>query len=140
MILLTKGSKNKISTSAIWTCDFLCDFDYKWYPFDTQNCYAHFSVFDDTIRARIVNVTYSGEQDLGKYYFKEINSCDYDKNGRNGVYVDITYNSPMTAHIMTLFLPTGMLLLISQLSTIFGSKFVDMVIEVNTTLLLVLTT
>ena len=97
-------------------------------------------MFEETIKTRIMNISYSGEQDLGKYYFKEIHACDYDKKGRNGIFVDITYNSPMTAHIMTLFLPTGMLLLISQLSTIFGPKFVDMVIEVNTTLLLVLTT
>ena len=39
-----------------------------------------------------------------------------------------------------MFLPTGMLLLISQMSTAFSLHFLDVVIEVNATLFLVLTT
>ena len=134
------SSKNKLSSTANWTCGFQCEFDYQWYPFDTQNCFIIFDYHWDKVQLRADNVTYTGKRDLGKYYFKEIKFCDIDKLGRNGFFIDITFNSPMTAQILTLFLPTGMLLLISQISTLFGSKFVEMVIEVNTTLLLVLTT
>ena len=111
-----------------------------WFPFDTQNCFVHLYITADKVQLKVGNISYTGEPDLGKYYFKEINSCDVDKHGQNGIFVDVTYNSPMTAHIMTLFLPTGMFLFISQLSTIYEAKFVEIVIEVNTTLLLVLTT
>ena len=95
-----------------------------WFPFDTQNCFVHLYITGDKVQLKVGNISYTGEPDLGKYYFKEINSCDVDKHGRNGIFVDIT----------------GMFLLISQLSTVFGTKFVEIVIEVNTTLLLVLTT
>ena len=135
-----KGFKNKLSSTANWTCGFQCEFDYVWYPFDTQNCAIIFGYYWDIVKLRADNVTFTGSTDLGKYYFKEHKFCDVDKLGRNGLFIDITFYSPMTAQILTLFLPTGMLLLISQLSTLFGSNFVEMIIEVNTTLLLVLTT
>ena len=136
---ILKGFKNKLSSTANWTCGFQCEFDYLWYPFDTQNCFIIFDYYWESVQLRADNVTYTGKKELGKYYFKEIKFCDIDKFGRNGFFIDITFNSPMTAQILTLFLPTGMLLLISQISTLLGSKFAEMVIEVNTTLLLVLT-
>ena len=100
----------------------------------------HFAINGENLKLRVGNVTYRGKQNIGKYQIKRIHSCDFDKNGINGIFVDITYNSPMTGHIMTLFLPTGMFLLISQVSSTFGSKHFDLVIEINTTLMLVLTT
>ena len=36
---LFKGSENKISQVFDWTCEFVCKFEYNWYPFDTQNCF-----------------------------------------------------------------------------------------------------
>ena len=41
---------------------------------------------------------------------------------------------------MTVFLPTFMLLIISQMSTLFSNNYLDLVIDVNVTVLLVLTT
>ena len=35
---LFNGSSNRIVHEKDWTCDFICSFDYRWYPFDTQNC------------------------------------------------------------------------------------------------------
>ena len=35
---LFNGSKSKIFDEKEWTCEFICSFDYRWYPFDTQNC------------------------------------------------------------------------------------------------------
>ena len=129
-----------LSTHAIWTSEFLCEFDHRWYPFDTQNCFMHFSTDGNNLKLRVGNVSYKGKEEIGKYQIKKINFCDTDKNGKNGIFVDITYNSPMTGYIMTLFLPTGMLLPISQVSSTYDSKYFELIIEINTTLLLVLTT
>ena len=92
------------------------------------------------IKTRVQNVIYSGNHDLGEYYFRGLQFCDVDKFGRMGLFVDLSFKRPLTGHFMTTFLPTGMLLLISQMSTTFSGSFLEMVIEVNTTLLLVLTT
>ena len=61
------------------------------------------------------------------------------KFGRVGMFVDLSFKISLTGYFMTIFLPTGILLLISQMSTTFSGSFLEMVIEVNTTLLLVLT-
>ena len=92
------------------------------------------------IKTRAKIVSYSGNHDLGKFQFRGLKFCDVDKYGRMGMFVDLSFNRPLTGHFTTVFLPTGMLLLISQMSTTFSGSFLEMVIEVNTTLLLVLTT
>ena len=95
---------------------------------------------DETIKTRYNSVIYLGNADLGKFYLMNLNFCSENKWGRYGAFIDLTFKRPLTGHFTTTFLPTGMLLLISQMSTSFSGTFLEMVIEVNTTLLLVLTT
>ena len=136
-----KGSTNALSLNHTWSCESMCEFEYGWYPFDVQNCFIHGELPGGVIlMTRFKNVTYSGHHDLGKYQFRGLRYCNVNKYGRLGVFVDMSFKRPLTGHFVTLFLPTGMLLLISQLSTAFSKTFRDLVIEVNTTLLLVLTT
>ena len=85
-------------------------------------------------------IQYSGAEELLQYFFKEINSCDEVKPGQNVILVEITLGRPLTSSMMTTFLPTMMLLVISQISTLLSQSYFDILIEVNTTLLLVLTT
>ena len=94
----------------------------------------------DNVKLKIGEITYSGTLDIGKYYFREIKFCEVDKNGKDGIFIDIIFNRSLIGNFMTMFLPTGMLLIISQISITFSSSFLEMVMEVNTTLLLVLTT
>ena len=96
--------------------------------------------YDEQVRIRFLSAVYTGDHDLGKYYFRSIKFCSFNKYGRNGAYIDLSFKRPLTGHFMTIFFPTGMLLMISQMSTTFNETFLEMVIEVNTTLLLVLTT
>ena len=125
---------------ASWTCEYICYFDYSWYPFDTQSCGMEKVPDSDNVKLKIGEITYSGTLDIGKYYFREIKFCEVDKNGKDGIFIDIIFNRSLIGNFMTMFLPTGMLLIISQISTTFSSSFLEMVMEVNTTLLLVLTT
>ena len=137
---LYKGSENLLVQEYAWTCEYICQFDYYWYPFDTQNCPIIISVTSGRYDIYGGKIEYVGKHDLGRYYFKSINNCDIDKYGSSGIFIDFTFKRPILGKIITMFLPTGMLLLISQLSTVFSKVFMDLVIEVNTTLLLVLTT
>ena len=136
-----QGSTNALSLNHSWSCESMCVFEYSWYPFDVQNCFLHAELPGEVvIKTRFKSAIYSGHHDLGKYQFRGLKFCDVDKYGRLGIFVDLSFKRPLTGHFMTMFLPTGMLLLISQMSTAFSGSFLEMVIEVNTTLLLVLTT
>ena len=119
----------------------MCKFDYSWYPFDTQSCGQRRTMSYSNVQLRAGGlISYTGKSDIGKYFFRKIQFCDVDKYGRMGLFIDMIFSRPLTGSFMTIFLPTGMLLMISQMSTIFSKSFLDIVIEVNTTLLLVLTT
>ena len=95
---------------------------------------------DKEIRIRGKEIVYTGSEELLQYVFKTINHCNNNKEEQTGVFVDITLGRPLTSNMMTVFLPTFMLLIISQMSTLFSSNYLDLVIEVNVTVLLVLTT
>ena len=123
-----------------WTVDHNCDFEYEWYPFDTQSCYMHVKILGQNIMMRPIKIIYSGSTNLGKYYFREMHYCQVDKYGRSGLFVNFIFSRPLTSNSLTMFLPTAMLLLISQMVVIFRNTYLDMVIDVNATLLLVLTT
>ena len=140
LILFFQGSKNYLSQNWSWTTDYICNFEYKWYPFDTQSCHIHQKILGNNIMLRPVNIVYTGSSDIGKYYFREMHYCQVDREGRSGLFTDFIISRPLTSNCLTIFLPTAMLLLISQMVTIFNKTYLEMVIEVNATLLLVLTT
>ena len=123
-----------------WTVEHNCAFEYVWFPFDTQSCYMHTKILGQNIRMRLLKVIYTGSTDLGRYYFREMRYCQVDKNGRSGLFVNFIFSRPLTSNILTIFLPTAMLLLISLMVVIFRNTYLDMVIDVNATLILVLTT
>ena len=131
-----KGSENMMSQDWVWTCEHICRFKYQWYPFDTQNCPIIYNSTSPKIRVVPDTVQYTGSEEVGKYYFQSIHYCNKDKQGRSGMFIDFTIKRPVLNNLLTLFLPTGMLMIISQMSIVFK----ELVIEVNTTLLLVLTT
>ena len=137
---LFNGSENMLYQDWYWTCAYTCSFDYQWYPFDTQNCYIIRNVSSLPYKIVDKNVTYTGSHNIGKYFFHSISHCDVDKFGTTGSFIDFIIKRQILNNFLTMFLPTGMLLLISQVSTAYSQSFKDMVIEVNTTLLLVLTT
>ena len=94
----------------------------------------------EKLQLKTGTISYSGIGVIGKYYFRDMNYCQINKFGKSGIFIDLIFSRPLTGNLMTIFLPTGMLLMISQMSVVFSSSFLDIVIEVNTTLLLVLTT
>ena len=59
------------------------------------------------ISARIKEgvIEYSGNEDLGKYAYKSINSCEVDKNGREGLFIDFTFKVPKPNMIYGIYYP-----------------------------------
>ena len=57
-----------------------------------------------------------------------------------GVIVEVHLRRPLFGSILTIFLPTGVLVILSQMVEVFHTVNLDMVIGVNLTHLLVLAT
>ena len=137
---LFPGKENKMIQEKEISCEFICEFDYKWYPFDSQVCPLIFNMSETNVVLRVGNIQYSGDRELLQYFYKSINFCNKVKKGENGISIEVTLGRPITSSLMTTFLPTVILLIISQMSTSLSDSYFDLVIEVNTTVLLVLTT
>ena len=88
----------------------------------------------------LVNAIYTGPENVGRYSFHSIDHCKEDKFGRRGNIINFSIKRPIMNNILTVYLPTAMLLVISQMSTAYDQSSKELVIEVNITILLVLTT
>ena len=58
---LFKGEENLLNFESVWTCEFVCQFDYKWYPFDTQNCQIQLNVSELEIELLSDTIEYTGQ-------------------------------------------------------------------------------
>ena len=94
----------------------------------------------DSIDFVPLNVTYSGPTNLPQHYVQDVKMCSATIEGDQGIIVEIILSRPIFSSFLTTTLPTIMLILISQLATSFSEEYLDMVIQVNLTVLLVLAT
>ena len=139
-INLFNGSKNAIEKVQAQRVEWLCDFHMEWYPFDTQSCAMQFINIYDTMEFLPSNVTYSGPRDLRQHFVHDVKICSATIQGSQGVIVEVILSRPIFSSFLTTTLPTLMLIIISQLATSFSGEYLDMVIQVNLTVLLVLAT
>ena len=56
------------------------------------------------------------------------------------IVVDITLGRPIVSNLMTVFVPTMLLVVISFTARFFAEDYIDMVIQVNVTVMLALAT
>ena len=137
------GKENKHFISKEFTTLWLCQFDMKWYPFDTQECKMQFknlnknSYFATLNRGNLTNL---GPRDLTEYVVKSFMMCDAKFGQYSGIEVRIILGRPLIGNILTVFIPCIILLLICHLVNVFEENYLDMVIGVNLTALLVLAT
>ena len=57
---LYKGSESPINHESYWTCKYVCQFDYHWYPFDTQICKIKLNVSEPEIELKADFTRYTG--------------------------------------------------------------------------------
>ena len=137
---LFKGSENKLFYTRQWTVDWMCDFSMSWYPFDTQMCTMQFYMDEQSIAFTPANLTFSGPKEFPQRFVKDVKMCSLMIKDRPGIIVEVVLDRPLLGNILTVFLPTGTLTIISQMAGTFSTDHIDMVIEVNLTVLLVLAT
>ena len=138
--LLFDGSNNPLNFERQLTVDWICELNLAWYPFDSQICNMKIYLNEDAILFTPETLNYKGPEALTQHFVKGILFCSFPIEDKSGIIVEVELGRPLIGSILTVFLPTGMLLFISQMAKTYSDAYLDMVIEVNLTVLLVLTT
>ena len=135
-----KGSENSVNITTEWNVDWNCEYAYHWYPFDTQVCRMEFV----SLRARTdlhpTQLQHNPNISLDRYTLTSIRMCKSNINKMKAVVVEVTLGRPIISNLLTVFVPTILLLAISFMTRFFAEDYIDMVIQVNLTILLVLAT
>ena len=135
-----EGSETALEERRERMVEWICDFNMEWYPFDTQNCALMFRNEYSSIKLVPTGLTYSGPKNLPQHYVQDVKICSAIIAGDNGVIVEVILGRPLFTSFLTTTLPTGMLVIISQMATAFSMDYLDMVLQVNLTVFLVLAT
>ena len=73
-VYLFKGSENKLEISQVYDIYFICQYNMRRYPFDTQECHVDIvltAVHDNFCRLNVQNFSYTGDLDLRQYFIRE---------------------------------------------------------------------
>ena len=135
-----EGSENALQFDREWEIEWLCDFHMEWYPFDSQSCTMQFRNQYSSIDLVPADLVYTGAKELPQHYVRDVKMCSKTVKEDQGIVVEVILGRPIFSSFMTTTLPTAMLIIISQLATAFANDYLDMVIQVNLTVLLVLAT
>ena len=135
-----EGSENALIYTTQYSVNWICDYNMAWYPFDSQVCSPQFFHQEVSISTNPVSVEYLGTNQLPQHSVKFVTICSYNVSNKPGVIVEVHLSRPLFGSILTIFLPTGVLVILSQIVGVFHRDNLDMVIGVNLTLLLVLAT
>ena len=141
--LMFSGDENSHYISKEYTVLWNCDFNMMWYPFDTQTCPMQFKIlneFADRVKLNPQHLAYSGPMDLTQYMVIQSIMCEASIGEYEGVEVNISLGRPLISDILTVFIPTIILLTISHISKVYEERYIDMVVMVNLTVILVLAT
>jgi len=133
-----QGSDNKLRMSSTYTNSWTCIFDLQLYPFDTQRCTIQLKFpdfYEQFVGFKAENM-FNNAKELATYKIEKIFFCSHANNTR--LIVEITLGRPLISSILTIFVPTILLLIISHVVQVFSEDYLDMVIQVHLTVLLVL--
>jgi len=139
-----EGNENRLTFEQVYTKTFKCTYQLQMYPFDSQVCSVILKV--RSLEASVVTLlpkTIVMESDtvLTQYVIMNwtldyINAEDYDE----GVQLVIVFRRRILNAILTVYLPTILVLTIVYATNFFKEFFFEAIVSVNLTSLLVLTT
>ena len=135
-----EGSENALSLTKEFTINWKCEYTYQWYPFDIQVCRMEFGVFVDRTELQPTLLKHNRNISLNRYTLTSIQMCGSVLMDMDAIVVEVTLGRPLVNTVLTVFVPTILLVLISFTARFFSEDYIDMVIQVNLTILLVLAT
>ena len=134
------GSENALKYERELDTTWSCDFHVAWYPFDKQICYLQFYQNEDNIALEPLAIHYAGPKELSLHNVELVKICHQRFFGKPGFAVEIHLHRPLVGSILTIFLPSIILVIISQVIQVYQVDHIDMVIGAQLTILLVLAT
>lgn len=139
-----KGQDNPLTISRVYTSSWICDFDMAVYPFDTQRCLVKFTMKGNSGNFALLQtdtLRYLGPIDLTQYFVKGSSfSLLEASDGLEGLQVEIILGRRILSQILTTYLPTMLICIVSFSTNYFKPFFFEALVTVNLTSLLVLTT
>ena len=143
-ILIFEGKENPLTYERAFRKVFQCQYDMRMYPFDSQTCFIDIILrrsaekFVDIIPEMI---DMRGDVELLQYQVLSWNIAkhQFDTNIA-GARVTITFGRKILNQILTVYLPTILIIVIVYSTNFFKDFFFEAVVTVNLTGMLVLTT
>ena len=135
-----KGSEHILSLTRESVVDWKCKYAYQWYPFDTQICRMEFVSTKYQTDVYLSRLTFNKNIYLSRYSLSNIRMCKSSIDEMRAIIVEVTLGRPVMNNLLTVFVPTMLLVIISFTARFFAADFIDMVIQVNLTILLVMAT
>ena len=135
------GSRNALSLTKLYYVEWICHYRMHWYPFDSHICTMEFLLSaSDLIKLKPGRLEHNLAISLDRYTITKLQMCRSVIYGREAIVAAVTLGRPIISNILTVFIPTTTLIAISFISRFFAKDYIDMVIQVNLTILLVLAT
>ena len=141
-----EGSENALSLKREYYAEWNCEYKYHWYPFDTQVCRMEFISTTYRTDFHPTDLTLSPDISLSRYTLSKVRMCKTTihvmdpPNDLKAIVVEVTLGRPIINNLLTVFVPTLLLIVISFTARFFAEDYIDMVIQVNVTILNVLAT
>ena len=134
------GSENALSLKKEYSVEWDCEYAYHWYPFDTQVCQMQIASKFPAAELNPVVLQYNHNISLDRYTLSSIRMCKSAINDLKAIVVEVTLGRPIVNNLLTVFVPTMLLVIISFTARLFAEEYIDMVIQVNVTVMLALAT
>ena len=135
-----KGSENALSLTLERNVAWKCEYAYHWYPFDSQVCRMEYMSLRSHTDLHPIKLWHNPNISLDRYTLSRIRMCKSTINSMKAIIAEVTLGRPIVGNLLTVFVPTMLLLSISFTARVFADEYIDMVIQVNLTILLVLAT
>ena len=126
-----------MTLSKEWSVEFICHYNTEKYPFDTQICKMQFVEGYSMMNLNPVKLRFNQNISLNSYFVRGVKMCRTVVVGKQAIVVSVTLGRPLVSNVLTVFIPTTILMAISYMARVFEGDYLDMVVEVNLTVLLV---
>ena len=83
---------------------------------------------------------YNRNISLDRYTLTRVRMCESTINNKKAIIVEVALGRPIVNNLLTVFVPTMLLVIISFTARLFAEEYIDMVIQVNVTVMLALAT
>ena len=136
------GKDNQITLSRFYNIRFLCQYSMNWYPFDLQKCSLILQMKGkgkDFADLNTDHLMYLGSDEVNQYVVYS-NKMQLLPEDPSQVEIVIKLGRNLLTIILTTFVPTVLLNIISYSTVFFKPFFFEATVTVNLTAMLVLTT